>query len=345
MKKVNRRDFLKTSAFTGMALTIGGLRPMTSWGAEPFKIMVGTTFSGAYAETGEFVRKGVNLAVKEYGGTVLGRPVEVIERDVPNPNEGVRKAQEAVEKLGCKYLFTSPSSSTALAVMEYAAQKKVFVLPCAGSDAVTGKSCNKYAFRWPIPTWGAAREVVPRVIIIAEAHAIEDPMDLRVVDAYWIGNTLSDRVDPVLMTQSMDVRFKAQLLPEAWKWLQGKPEAGARPTHAFHVFDVFPRVGLMRGGAMDSCRIRWGRVLEVSGESLVVNAVPLELVQGKLTLAEARPQTVRRWLDGTGFISDVAAGDIVSLHWDWACEVLSPARLEALQRRTVHQLGLANQTI
>jgi len=47
MKKVSRRDFLKTSAFTGMALTIGGLRPMTSWGAEPFKIMVGTTFSGA----------------------------------------------------------------------------------------------------------------------------------------------------------------------------------------------------------------------------------------------------------------------------------------------------------
>jgi branched-chain amino acid transport system substrate-binding protein len=164
MKKVSRRDFLKTSAFTGMALTIGGLRPMTSWGAEPFKIMVGTTFSGAYAETGEFVRKGVNLAVKEYGGKVLGRSVEIIERDVPNPNEGVRKAQEAVEKLGCKYLFTSPSSSTALAVMEYAAQKKAFVLPCAGSDAVTGKSCNKYAFRWPIPTWGAAREVVPRVI-------------------------------------------------------------------------------------------------------------------------------------------------------------------------------------
>jgi hypothetical protein len=192
----------------------------------------------------------------------------------------------------------------------------------------------------------------PYLELIAEAQGIEDPMDLRVVDAYWIGNALSDRVDPVLMTRSMDTRFRAQLLPEAWKWLEGKPEAGARPTHAFHVFDVFPRVGLMRGGAvtdamglMDSCRIRWGRVLEVTGESLVVNAVPLGLVEGALALAEARPQTVRRWLDGTGFVSDVAAGDVVSLHWDWACEVLSPARLEALQRRTVHQLGLANQTI
>lgn len=192
----------------------------------------------------------------------------------------------------------------------------------------------------------------PYLELIAEAHGIEDAMDRRVVDAYWIGSALSDSVDPVLMTRSMDTRFRAQLLPEAWKWLQGKPEAGARPTHAFHVFDVFPRVGLMRGGAvtdamglMDSCRIRWGRVLEVSGESLVVSAVPLELVDGKLALAEARPQTVRRWLDGRGFISDVEAGDVVSLHWDWACEVLSSTRLEALQRRTLQQLRLANQTI
>jgi len=192
----------------------------------------------------------------------------------------------------------------------------------------------------------------PYLELIATAHDIEDPMDLRVVDAYWIGNTLSDRVDPVLMTQSMDTRFRAQLLPEAWKWLEGKPEAGARPTHAFHVFDVFPRVGLMRGGdvtdavgLMDSCRIRWGRVLEISGESLVVNAVPLGLAEGALALGEPKVQTVRRWLDGTGFVSDVEVGDVVSLHWDWACEVLSPERLEALQRRTVHQLDLANQTI
>ena len=192
----------------------------------------------------------------------------------------------------------------------------------------------------------------PYLELIASAHGIADPMDLRVVDAYWIGNAFSDGVDPGLMMASMDQRFRSQLLPEAWKWLEGKPEAGARPTHAFHVFDIFPRVGLMRGGAvtdavglMDSCRIRWGRVLEVTGDSLVVNAVPLSLVESKLALAEPQAQTVRRWLDGAGFVRDVEAGDVVSLHWNWACEVLSSPRLEALKRRTVHQLELANQTI
>jgi hypothetical protein len=192
----------------------------------------------------------------------------------------------------------------------------------------------------------------PYLELIASAHGIEDPMDQRVVDAYWIGNALSDGVDPVLMTRSMDARFRAQLLPEAWKWVEGKAAAGARPTHAFHVFDIFPRVGLMRGGQvtdavglMDSCRIRWGRVREVHGESLVVNAVPLGLEEGKLALVGPRLQTVRRWLDGTGFVSDVEVGDVVSLHWDWACEVLNPARLGALQRRTAHSLELANQTL
>lgn len=192
----------------------------------------------------------------------------------------------------------------------------------------------------------------PYLELIASAHGIEDPMDLRVVDAYWIGNTFSDGVDPGLMTSSMDARFRSQLLPEAWKWVEGKAAAGAHPTHAFHVFDIFPRVGLMRGGQvtdaiglMDSCRIRWGRVMEVTGESLVVKAVPLGLEDGKLALGEPKVQTVRRWLDGTGFVSDVEAGDVVSLHWDWACEVLSPSRLDALQRRTLHSLELANQTL
>ena len=51
----------------------------------------------------------------------------------------------------------------------------------------------------------------------ATANGIEDPLDLRVVDAYWIGNALSDRVDPVLMTKSIDARFRTQLPAETWK--------------------------------------------------------------------------------------------------------------------------------
>jgi hypothetical protein len=150
----------------------------------------------------------------------------------------------------------------------------------------------------------------------------------------------------------MDGRFRARVAPPVWAWLRDKPEAGAHPTHAFHVLDVFPRVGLMTGGdvtdvvaLMDSCRIRWGRVLSIEGEWLSVDAVPLRLTGGKLELAEPQVRPIRRWLDGAGFVADVAVDDTVSLHWDWACEVLEPARLAALRRRTQYQLRIANATL
>ncbi len=192
----------------------------------------------------------------------------------------------------------------------------------------------------------------PYLQLLAESAGLPDPLDRRVVEAYWIGSELSDAVDPGLMARSLAVRFRPRLDAGTWRWLGDKPALGARPTHAFHVLDVFPRVGLMRGGKvddvvglMDSCRIRWGRVLDASGEQLVVEAVPLELVDGQLRLGAARVEPVQRWLDGAGFLDEVLPGDVVTLHWDWACERLSPARLHNLVTRTITQIGIANQTL
>jgi len=192
----------------------------------------------------------------------------------------------------------------------------------------------------------------PYLQLLADSAGLPDPLDRQVVEAYWIGSPLSDAVDPGLMARSLAVRFRPRLDAGTWKWLGQKPAVGARPTHAFHVLDVFPRVGLMRGGKvddvvglMDSCRIRWGRVVDASGEKLVVEAVPLALVDGRLRLGEPRIETVQRWLDGAGFLDAVLPGDVVTLHWDWACERLSPARLHNLVSRTISQIAIANQTL
>jgi len=59
---------------------------------------------------------------------------------------------------------------------------------------------------------------------------------------------------------------------------------------------------------------RWGRVLERDGDHLVVNVVPLALVGGKFALA---PPRIDSGVAGSaGFIGNVAAGDVVSIHWD-----------------------------
>ncbi len=192
----------------------------------------------------------------------------------------------------------------------------------------------------------------PYLELIAVASGIADPLDARVVEAYWLGSPLLGRVRPRDLGPSLERRFRPRLAAGAWRWLATKPEAGAVPVHAFHVLDVFPRIGLLRSGendrvleVMDSCRIRWGRVLERDGDWLVVSAVPLALDGGTLRLAAPRPERIRGWKDGAGFVEDAAPGDVVSIHWDWACERLDEERLGWLRGSTLRELELANQTL
>jgi hypothetical protein len=50
-------------------------------------------------------------------------------------------------------------------------------------------------------------------------------------------------------------------------------------------------------------------------------------------------------LEGNGFVASAAVGDVVSIHWSWACEVLDERQATALQRYTAHHLHLASETL
>lgn len=52
-----------------------------------------------------------------------------------------------------------------------------------------------------------------------------------------------------------------------------------------------------------------------------------------------------RQIDGRGFADPARAGDWLSVHWGWACEVLTPLQRANLERYTRHQLAIANQTV
>lgn len=192
----------------------------------------------------------------------------------------------------------------------------------------------------------------PYLELIARSNGIADPLDERVVEAYWLGSDLLHAVPAAAFARSNEVRFRPRVRASAWTWLATKAPDGAHPVHAFHVLDVFPVVGLLRGGpsddvlgVIDRCRIRWGVVRDRIGPDLLVDAVPLEWANGKLRLGPPRIETIRGWLDGLGFIDEPVPGDTVAVHWDWACERLDARRLGALQEWTARELAIANRTV
>jgi hypothetical protein len=108
----------------------------------------------------------------------------------------------------------------------------------------------------------------------------------------------------------------------------------------------------MRSGAaehvletIENCRIRWARVAAVDGANLQVEVVPLVLRDGKLELGPPQIETVVRSVAGRGFVDDVAGGDWVSVHWGWACDVLTPRQRADLDRYTRLHVALCNRTL
>ncbi len=189
----------------------------------------------------------------------------------------------------------------------------------------------------------------PYLELIAKGSGIKDPLDRRVVEAYWVGSPLLDTISVTDIGNSMEDRFRARSGQEFSHLVQGV-NAGGVPHHNFHVFEVYPWTGLLRNdqksstalGVLDSCRIRWGRVISVAGDEATVSSNPLEWDGFALSLGPARPETAHISLDGNSYLAGIEAGDVVSLHWDWVCDKLSPDELGQLQRFTSRHVDIAN---
>jgi hypothetical protein len=188
---------------------------------------------------------------------------------------------------------------------------------------------------------------VPYLRTIAAANGIRDPFDPRVVEAYWLGNELLDRVEAADLYRSLEERFGTHLPARVRDQVLRKPPAGAKPFHLFHVLDVYRHLESDSVGmaAMESCRISWGQVRTVDGASVTVDRQPLTQVDGKLVLGPPQAERVLRAFEGRGFADTLSPGDWVSIHWGWVCESLDARRLANLRKASATHLSLANQTI
>jgi hypothetical protein len=189
----------------------------------------------------------------------------------------------------------------------------------------------------------------PYLELIAGATGVDDPLDRRVVEAYWVGSPRLDRVGTRAVGDSVEDRFKA-MAGSGFSALTGTVLAGGVPHHSFAVFCVYPWTGLLLAGrgtehalhVLDRCRIRWGEVLAVQGDQVAVRSSPLTWDGRRLGLGEPVTETAVRSVDGVGMVADLAPGDQVSLHWEWVCDRLSAVQVRWLERYTRRHLRIVN---
>lgn len=192
----------------------------------------------------------------------------------------------------------------------------------------------------------------PYLGVIAGATGIDDPLDARVVEAYWVGNDLLDRVGATALGSAMDDRFERSLGRGPADTARARG-AGGLPHHSYHVFCVYPWVGLlgnerMRDHALtvlDKCRIRWARVDQVRDGEVVLEGRPLAYDGRELALGEPTQEVAIRAVDGPDQLAGLSAGDVVSVHWDWVCDRLDARQVAALERHTLRHLAIANERL
>jgi branched-chain amino acid transport system substrate-binding protein len=133
------------------------------------KIGVLTDMNGpAATSTGQGSVTSAQMAVDDFGGKVLGKPISVIvgdHQDKPDIGAGIARRWYDTEQVDL--IVDVPVSAVGLAVQNVANDKKrMFIAHSTGTADFHGKFCSPYALQWVFDTRalavGTAQEVVKR---------------------------------------------------------------------------------------------------------------------------------------------------------------------------------------
>lgn len=128
----------------------------------PVKIGVLEDMSGVYsAITGPGSVAAAQLAIEDFGATVLDRKIELVSADHLNRADiGAERARRWFDVEQVDMITGIGNSSVAMAVREYArSQKKIDIVTSGGVNDLTGKACSATGFHWVYNTYALARTV------------------------------------------------------------------------------------------------------------------------------------------------------------------------------------------
>jgi len=115
--------------------------------------------SGVYADFGgRFSIEAAKMAVEDFGGTVLGKPVQIISADHQNKADvAANIARQWFDTEQVDSIMELTASSVGLAVQALANEKKKITINTgAATVELTGAQCTPYGFHWAYDTHALA---------------------------------------------------------------------------------------------------------------------------------------------------------------------------------------------
>jgi len=159
MHRMTRRALVGSLAVAHLAKP-GLIRAQTA--SAPIRIGLLSDVSGPYREVGGPGSKvAAEMAVQDFGGSVLGRPLEVLQADDQNKADiASALAREWIDDRGVNVLADGAASSAGLAIQQITQQKKrIFLMSTPTSTALIGKQCSPYGFQFAADTYALAKGV------------------------------------------------------------------------------------------------------------------------------------------------------------------------------------------
>jgi branched-chain amino acid transport system substrate-binding protein len=127
------------------------------------KIGVLDDMSGPYAEnTGPGDVAAVKFAIADFGGSVLGKPIEMVSADFQSKVDvGVSIAKRWWDDENVDMVIGVPNSAIALALVKVAQEKNRIVMPtAAATSALTGTGCGPNSIHFIYDTYGQTKTIV-----------------------------------------------------------------------------------------------------------------------------------------------------------------------------------------
>jgi len=125
----------------------------------PVKIGVLTDMSSLYSDSGgKGSQIAAEMAVEDFGGSVLGQKILVVGADHQNkPDIGANIARAWYDTDGVDVISDVPNSAVALAVQQITRDKnKIFLISGGGSSDLTGTACSPNTVHWAYDTYALA---------------------------------------------------------------------------------------------------------------------------------------------------------------------------------------------